>query len=61
MGYYSEDAWRAYIDKLGNFLFQKDANNYFSYDGINFTFRGPLIADDMSRHAKSLTVYFVWQ
>jgi len=30
-GYYNEaqDAWRVFIDRLGNFLFQKDENNYF--------------------------------
>ena len=50
MGYYNDaqSAWRAYIDNLGNFLFQKDANNYFKYDSTNFTFRGPLVADDIT-------------
>lgn len=50
MGYYNDaqSAWRAYIDNTGNFLFQKDANNYFMYDGTNFTFRGPLVADDIT-------------
>lgn len=45
IGYYnlSQDAWRAYIDSMGRFLFQKDANNYFMYDGDTFEFKGPVV------------------
>ncbi len=48
MGYYNlaQDAWRAYIDNQGRFLFQRDADSYFKYDGTEFEFKGKVIASE---------------
>lgn len=48
LGYYSGDAWTAFIDNSGHFTFKANANNYVMWDGAQFEVKGRIVITDGS-------------
>lgn len=43
LGYYNGSSWPVFISSQGYFQFQKDASNYFKWDGTTFEFKGRVV------------------
>ncbi len=46
LGYYNGSSWPVFISSKGYFQFQKDANNYFKWDGTTFEFKGRVVVTE---------------